>query len=169
MAIVSAEAASVDGRLRRFSPNDLSERGRQAYEVLLRAEVVEDSFTSWTFERVEATYSVLDLWDEPAEIGTGALLSVCENGTPAGRFYALAGLSESDPWTYARAYPRYGHDDAEVEIQLGCFGWTGESDSRFRQLVIEDRLATGWRELWERTERQGRDFDRTLKAQYASN
>ncbi len=149
------EAASIDGRLARFDPAELSPVGRRAYAGLLEAELVEDTFRSWTFESVRTTYWLLDLWDEPPEASTRALLALCERGTPAARFYALAGLSQSDPWTFRRAVARYGDGERELSLQLGCFHFGGTDGELVRDHLVEaGGLAEGWRGVWSRTVRR---------------
>jgi len=160
--VVAVRQSSIARRLRAFTPDALSDRGRRGYEALLVAELVEDTFRSWTWAHPDATYGLLALWDEPAELSTQALLAVCERGSPAGRFYALAGLSQSDPWTFERARTRYGHYPEEVEMMLGCFHYSGTSDELLVEHVVDGSLAEGWRELWSRTEPSGPELERAL-------
>lgn len=157
------EESAIEGRLGSFAPEALSERGQHSYRGLLQAEVVEDSFRSFTWSEPEATFRMMDLWDEPAELSTQAFLSICEKGTPAVRFYALAGLSQSDPWTFRFAYERYGHDASPLQMSLGCFSYQGEAGQLLDEHVVDGDLAEGWREEWSRTERMGPDLRRKRK------
>ncbi len=147
------EAATIVARLERFDPGELSEHGRRAYEELLVAEAIWTHFSFWQGP-IEITHRLFDLWDEPESSSTPAFLSLCEHGTQAARFYGLAGLSQSDPWTFRRALPRYGRGEGEFVMGWDCIPDVGIEREKIHEYIVDPGdVARSWRGVWSRTVR----------------
>ena len=161
-------SAALGRQLRAFDVAELPEHGRMAYELLVQAELVDDTYNPWGWTPIEAPHRLFDLWDLPEVSSTPIFLALCEHGTPAARFYGLAGLSGSDPWTFERALERYGHGTREVDLSLGCIGLSGEEQRMIREHIVEGALAKRWRGMWSRTVRidDGPDPWRDLREEF---
>lgn len=154
-ARTALRASYLDRRLAEFDLTTLPEHGRRAYERLVGIDIVEGTWRSLEIAPVDAGYRLFDLWDLPAETSTAVFLALCEHGTPAARFYGLAGLAGSDPWTFERAVERYGHGQRDLHLQFGCWAYSGDEERHVRDHLLDDSVALHWRTQWYRTERSG--------------
>jgi hypothetical protein len=96
----------------------LSERGKEAYELLLRAKKFEDKYIGYGEVPSERVLAFQYLLQEP--YADAAFKSLLEKAKIPGQLYALCGIYFTDPEFFSTAVERYRNNDEYILTIIYC-------------------------------------------------